>query len=137
MYMERRSLIKRLAAGILGVGGLFQGIKAWGQQLPLYSPHTKAGNLVFTAGKIANFEGDIGEHTGYILDEMEKELMKAGSSMEKVLKVNVYLIEQSDFEGMNAVYRGRFGDNPPARTTVTVKSLPGSTRVEIDCIAYR
>jgi len=139
--MERRSLIKRMAAVVLGAGGMFQGLRAWaqqgGQEVPLFSGHKLAGNLVFTAGKVANFEGDIQTHTRHALDEIEKELIKAGSSMDKVLKVTVYLIDKGDFEGMNSVYRGRFGEAPPARTTVIVQALSGLTKVEIDCLAYR
>lgn len=56
--------------------------------------------------------------------------------MEKVLKVNVYLADIADFKAMNEVYRGRFGKNPPVRTTVaTYGGVPGISLVEMDCIA--
>ncbi len=56
--------------------------------------------------------------------------------MDKVLKVNVYLHDLNDYKGMNEVYRGRFGDHPPVRTTVAVfGGVPGDSLVEIDCIA--
>ena len=56
--------------------------------------------------------------------------------MDKVLKVNVYLHDLNDYQGMNDVYRGRFGENPPVRTTVAVfGGVPGDSLVEIDCIA--
>ncbi|MEJ0082151.1 MAG: RidA family protein [Puia sp.] len=48
-----------------------------------------------------------------VLQELEKELVKAGSSMKNVLKVSVFLNDIADYDGMNAVYRGRFGDKPP------------------------
>ena len=68
--------------------------------------------------------------------KIEKELLKNGSSMEKVLKVNVYLADLADYKAMNEVYRGRFGKNPPVRTTVaTYGGVPGNSLVEIDCIA--
>jgi enamine deaminase RidA (YjgF/YER057c/UK114 family) len=71
------------------------------------------------------------------LKELEKELIAAGSSMEKVLKVNVYLADLNDYKGMNEVYLGRFGKNPPVRTTVaTYGGVPGNSLVEMDCIAY-
>ena len=67
---------------------------------------------------------------------LEKELVKHGSSMDKVLKVNVYLHDLNDYHAMNKVYRGRFGDHPPVRTTVaTYGGVPGNSLVEIDCIA--
>lgn len=106
--------------------------------VPLFSGHTIYGNLVFIAGKGAHFEGDIAAHTDHVLKEVEKELIKAGSSMDKVLKVNVYLHDLNDYKAMNEVYRGRFGDNPPVRTTVAVfGGVPGDSLVEIDCIAYK
>jgi enamine deaminase RidA (YjgF/YER057c/UK114 family) len=104
---------------------------------PLFSGAVSYGNLLFIAGKGAHFEGDIKAHTKHVLDEVEKELVNAGSSMQKVLKVNVYLNDIKDYAGMNEVYQGRFGDNPPVRTTVApMGGVPGNSLVEIDCIAY-
>lgn len=103
---------------------------------PLFSSAVAYGNLLFIAGKGAHFEGDIKAHTDHVLKELEKELVKNGSSMDKVLKVNVYLHDLADYTQMNEVYRGRFGDNPPVRTTVaTYGGVPGDSLVEIDCIA--
>jgi enamine deaminase RidA (YjgF/YER057c/UK114 family) len=104
--------------------------------VPLFSGGVAYGNLLFIAGKGAHFEGDIAAHTDHVLKELEKELKKHGSSMDKVLKVNVYLHDLNDYHGMNDVYRGRFGENPPVRTTVaTYGGVPGDSLVEIDCIA--
>ena len=107
------------------------------QDIPLGSSSTTYGGLVFVGGKAAHFEGDIKAHTAHVLDQLEKELIKAGSSMEKVLKVNVYLHDLNDYKSMNEVYRGRFGKNPPVRTTVAVYGgVPGEfPLVEMDCIA--
>lgn len=106
------------------------------QDTPLFSSAVKYGNLLFLAGKGAHFEGDITAHTKHVLDELEKELIKNGSSMDKVLKVNVYLHDLADYQAMNAAYRGRFGNHPPVRTTVAVYGgVPGDSLVEIDCIA--
>lgn len=103
---------------------------------PLFSGAVAYGNLLFIAGKGAHFEGDIAAHTDHVLKEIEKELVKNGSSMDKVLKVNVYLADLADYAKMNEVYRGRFGDNPPVRTTVaTYGGVPGNSLVEMDCIA--
>jgi enamine deaminase RidA (YjgF/YER057c/UK114 family) len=107
------------------------------EKTPLYSPAVSYGNLLFLAGKVARIPGDIKAHADYVLNEIEKELKNAGSSMEKVLKVNVYLNDIKDFAAFNEVYLGRFGDEPPVRTTVApMGGLPGETTVEIDCIAY-
>ena len=100
---------------------------------------TVFAGMVFVAGKGAHFQGDIKSHTDHVLKELEKELIKAGTSMDKVLKVNVYLDDIKDYKGMNEVYLGRFGKNPPVRTTVAVAKggVPGDSLVEMDCIAMQ
>jgi enamine deaminase RidA (YjgF/YER057c/UK114 family) len=107
------------------------------QKTPLFSGAVSYGNLLFIAGKGAHFEGDIKAHTKHVLDEVEAELVNAGSSMEKVLKCNVYLNDLKDYQGMNEVFRGRFGEQPPVRTTIAAAGgIPGNSLVEIDVIAY-
>ena len=104
---------------------------------PLFSGAVSYGNLLFIAGKGAHFVGDIKAHTKHVLDEIEKELLNAGSSMNKVLKCNVYLNDLKDYQAMNEVFRGRFGDEPPVRTTIAAAGgIPGNSLVEIDVIAY-
>jgi enamine deaminase RidA (YjgF/YER057c/UK114 family) len=108
-----------------------------GEQPPLFSGAVSYGNLLFIAGKGAHFEGDIKAHTKHVLDEIEKELVNAGSSMDKVLKCNVYLNDLKDYQAMNEVFRGRFGEEPPVRTTIAAAGgIPGNSLVEIDVIAY-
>jgi enamine deaminase RidA (YjgF/YER057c/UK114 family) len=104
---------------------------------PLFSSAVSYGNLLFLAGVGAHFEGTIEEHTKHVLDELEKNLICAGSSMEKVLKVNVYLNDIKDWARMNTAYAGRWGNVPPVRTTVApAGGIPGNSLVEIDLIAY-
>lgn len=105
---------------------------------PLYSPELSFGNTVYVSGKGpgTNFKGDITAQTKNVLDQIEESLKLAGSSMEKVLKVNVYLTDINNFAGMNEAYLDRFGPEPPVRTTVAVVAIPDGTLVEIDCIAY-
>ena len=106
------------------------------EKTPLFSGIVSYGNLVFSAGIGAHFEGDIKAHTKHVLDEIQKRLEEAGSSMEKVLKVNVYLNDLKDYDGMNEMFRGRFGLEPPVRTTIAAAGgIPGNSLVEIDCIA--
>lgn len=106
------------------------------KQMPLFSSAKVHGGLVFIAGKGYHEAGDIKVHTKSVLDQLEAELKKAGSSMDKVLKVNVYLHDLEDYAGMNEVFRGRFGPNPPVRTTIACYGgVPGKSLVEIDCIA--
>ncbi|WP_158827564.1 RidA family protein [Mucilaginibacter lacusdianchii] len=153
MKAQRRSILKKLLASVGGISvfGLAKAnpLEAKDekevnnvtnyQDVPLFSGSTKLGNMIFIAGKgahVAPFE--IKAHTEIVLKELEAELKKAGSSMEKVLKVNVYLNDIADYKGMNEVYKGRFGKNPPVRTTVAVAKggVPGDSLVEMDCIAY-
>ncbi|HEV2687328.1 MAG TPA: RidA family protein [Bryobacteraceae bacterium] len=104
---------------------------------PLYSPAVSYGNLLFLSGKGAREGADVKAQTKWVLDEIQKELENARSSMEKVLKANVYLSDIKDFAAMNEVYLGRFGDAPPARTTVApAGGLPGGSLVEIDVVAF-
>ena len=105
-------------------------------QPPLFNGIITFGNLVFIAGIGAHFPGTIEEHTKHVLDEIEKNLILAGSSMDKVLKVNVYLSDLANYTRMNTAYAGRFGKVPPVRTTIAVAGgVPGDSLVEIDCIA--
>lgn len=151
MPIQRRSILKKLItsfAGITGLGFIAKantrsddeieaGNIAYDQEIPLFSGHTKHKGLVYIAGKGAHFAGDIKAHTDHVLKELEAELKKAGSSMEKVLKVTVFLNDINDYKAMNEVFRGRFGKNPPVRTTVAVAKggVPGDSLVEMDCIA--
>ena len=150
MISNRRSLIKKISlamTGLFGVGvaasaepssneKILTGEVILDQELPLFSSAIVHGGLVFIAGKGAHFKGDIKEHTKHVLDELQKELEKAGSSMEHVLKANVYLNTLDDYKAMNEVFRGRFGKIPPVRTTIAAQGgIPGDSLVEIDCIA--
>jgi 2-iminobutanoate/2-iminopropanoate deaminase len=106
---------------------------------PLFNDAVSYGNLLFIAGKGAgrDFAGDITAHTKRALDRLEEALKTGGSSMEKVVKVNVYLKNPEDFEGMNKVFQGRFGPEPPVRTTISGVRIPDGSLLEVDCIAYR
>jgi enamine deaminase RidA (YjgF/YER057c/UK114 family) len=106
------------------------------EKTPLFSSVVSAGGLVFIAGVGAHFEGDIKAHTKHVLDEIQQKLESAGSSMEKVVKVNVYLNDLKDYAAMNEMFLGRFGPEPPVRTTIAAAGgIPGHSLVEIDCIA--
>jgi len=156
MRTERRSALKKLLLSAVGVTGfgLFAGSTASAKDsapekeagnitkmddVPLFSGHTKLGNMIFVAGKGAHVAPfTIEAHTEIVLKELESELIKAGSSMEKVVKVTVFLNDIADYKGMNEVYKGRFGKKPPVRTTIAVAKggVPGDSLVEMDCIAY-
>ena len=149
---SRRTLFKKgvAAAGVLGAAQAtskaaesgaapvkkvhYKGAKP--TNTPLFNGAVSYGNLLFIAGKGAHYKGDIKAHTKTVLDEIEKELVNAGSSMEKVLKANVYLAKAEDYAAMNEVFKGRFGAEPPVRTTIAAAWVPGDSLVEIDVVAF-
>jgi 2-iminobutanoate/2-iminopropanoate deaminase len=107
------------------------------EKTPLFNGVVSYGNLLFIAGLGAHFKGDIKSHTEKVLSDLKDRLELAGSSMDKVLKVNVYLNTLDDYKGMNEVFQGKFGAEPPVRTTIAANGgIPGDSLVEIDCVAY-
>jgi 2-iminobutanoate/2-iminopropanoate deaminase len=109
-----------------------------------YSQGIISGNLIFTAGQAALdpqtgklVEGGIHAETHQVFKNLIAVLEEAGSSLEHVVKVSVFLMDMNDFAAMNEVYAQYFGDNPPARTTVQAAGLPVGAQVEIDMIAVR
>jgi len=146
---DRRSFISKGAAaavaaggGALAAQGTATGKKVWWkdgkapEKTPLFSPAVSYGNLLFVSGIGAHFEGDIKAHTKKVLDDIKAQLEACGSSMNKVLKAQVYLADLKDYADMNSVFLGSFGPEPPVRTTVSVAGVPGKSLVEIDVIAY-
>jgi enamine deaminase RidA (YjgF/YER057c/UK114 family) len=147
MQNNRRNVLKGALAAVAGTGLIqaksetlakkvyYRGSKP--DKTPLFSGAVSYGNLLFIAGKGAHYQGDIKAHTKTVLDEIQAELENAGSSMEKVLKVSVFLNDLKDYAGMNEVFLGRFGAEPPERTTVApAGGVPGGSLVEMDVIAY-
>ena len=147
MQNNRRTVLKGALAAVAGTGLIqaksetlakkvhYRGSKP--DKTPLFSGAVSYGNLLFIAGKGAHYEGDIKAHTKTVLDELQAELENAGSSMEKVLKVSVFLNDIKDWAAMNEVFQGRFGAEPPVRTTVApAGGIPGGSLVEMDVIAY-
>ncbi|KAI2614522.1 Endoribonuclease L-PSP-domain-containing protein [Hypoxylon fragiforme] len=88
-------------------------------------PCDASGNLV---------EGTIGEKTAACISNLKAVLIAAGSSIERVVKVNVFLADMSLFADMNKEYEKWF-THKPARSCVAVKQLPKAVDVEIECIA--
>ena len=107
------------------------------EKTPLFSGTVSYGNLLFISGVGYHKEGDIKVHTKGVLDSIQQQLESVGSSMDKVLKCNVYLNDLKDYKEMNEVFQGRFGEEPPVRTTIAAAGgIPGNSLVEIDVIAY-
>ena len=107
-----------------------------------YSPAIRAGGFVFVSGQgpidPATGEvvkGDVQQQTRLVLENVHAILGAAGSSLDKVVKTNVYLSDIADFAAMNEVYATFFTAEPPARTTIQAAALPLGIDVEIDVIA--
>ncbi|MBK8004084.1 MAG: RidA family protein [Gemmatimonadetes bacterium] len=107
-----------------------------------YSQAIIANGFIYSAGQIAlnpaTMEivgGGIREQTERVLQNLEAVLAGAGSSMQKVVKTTVFLVDMQDFTAMNEIYARHFGDHKPARSTVAVSGLPRGVRVEIEVVA--
>jgi reactive intermediate/imine deaminase len=104
---------------------------------PILSSGIKVGDLLFMSGQLPDrADTTIQTQTTSALKKMEPILAAAGSSVDKIVKCTVYLIDGKDFQGMNESYRAFFTKEPPARTTVVVAALvsPGA-KLEIECVA--
>lgn len=107
-----------------------------------YSQGVVTGNLVFTAGQVPIdpavgklIDGDIQAQTDLALRNVQAVLAAAGTSLDKVVKCTVFLLDMGEFGAMNEVYGRYFPTNPPARSAVQVAALPLGARVEIEAIA--
>jgi 2-iminobutanoate/2-iminopropanoate deaminase len=106
-----------------------------------HSPGIRAGELIFLSGMVSidpatgeRSLGTVAQETRQILSNMKHMLESGGSSLERVVKINVLLYSMLEFDNMNGVYREFFPKNPPARTTCGVQ-LSSGLKVEIECIA--
>jgi enamine deaminase RidA (YjgF/YER057c/UK114 family) len=148
----RRSLLKKVAIAAAAAGGTIAARDSTAQTGQIvkkdatgkpagpfpFTPVVSLGNLLFVSGIGCRIKGTIEEETKWVFDELEKNLLAAGSSLDKVLKVNVFMEDIKEFDRMNAVYKTRkWGAVFPARNTVQPAALPaGDYGLAIDCIAY-
>jgi len=96
--------------------------------------------VAYIAGQGAHDTGpaeswEIGAHTTKVMDKIKKLVEAAGSTMDDVLQLSVFLTKIEQYDGMNNVFKTYFPHGGPARTTVAVAALPGNSLVEINCIA--
>jgi 2-iminobutanoate/2-iminopropanoate deaminase len=96
--------------------------------------------VAYIAGQGAHDSGpaeswEIGAHTTKVMDKIKKLVEAAGSTMDDVLQLSVFLTKIEHYDGMNNVFKTYFPHGGPARTTVAVAALPGNSLVEINCIA--
>ncbi|KAL7419468.1 hypothetical protein Q5752_006306 [Cryptotrichosporon argae] len=101
---------------------------------PHNCPAVKVPGLVFLAGQTAT--GDIRQATRTALQNLKEVLELSGSSLDKVVKYNVYLADMADFAAMNEVYIDFLPAPMASRTCIQAGQLPGAgTVIEIECIA--
>jgi 2-iminobutanoate/2-iminopropanoate deaminase len=108
-----------------------------------YSQAVRVGPMIFCAGQIpldpksGNIVSeDIAEQTRRVLDNVTAILKSEQLTLAHVVKTTVFLADFGDFQKMNEVYATYFKDQPPARSTVGVSTLPKNARVEIEAIAF-
>jgi 2-iminobutanoate/2-iminopropanoate deaminase len=109
-----------------------------------YSQAVIEGDFIFVSGQgcinpgTGQLErGDTRSETKRVFENLRAILEAAGSSLEQVVKCNVYLRDINDFAAMNEVYATFFTAPFPARTTIQAGALPGGIAVEIECIAKK
>ena len=109
-----------------------------------YSHVVEAGGFLFITGmdpmdieKGLIIMDDIDKATELILGNMKRLLESVGSSLAKVVKVTIFMKDMADFQKLNAVYARYFPENPPARTCVAVKEVPGNFQLKIEAIAIK
>ncbi|MBM3148443.1 MAG: RidA family protein [Chloroflexi bacterium] len=109
-----------------------------------YSHIIEANGFLFVSGmtpidieKGIMITDDVKKGTELAFSNIKRALEQAGSSLDRVVKATVYLRDMADFTPMNEVYQTFFPGDPPARTCIAVKEIPGGAPVEIEVIATR
>jgi 2-iminobutanoate/2-iminopropanoate deaminase len=107
-----------------------------------YSPGIEHNGLIYVSGQLPMdletrkpFTGDIGEQTELALRNVEAVLHTAGSDLEHVLQMTIYVSDMELWDEVNAAYARVMGDHRPARAIVPVKDLHFDTKIEIQAIA--
>ncbi|MCI0370514.1 MAG: RidA family protein [candidate division NC10 bacterium] len=107
-----------------------------------YAQAIRADGIVYTSGQIgidpatgALVPGGIEAQTRRVLENLKAVLAAAGSSLDRVLRVGVYLTDLGHFQAMNRIFAEYLDRHRPARSTVGVAALPMGALVEMDMIA--
>ena len=110
-------------------------------RVPL-SQAIKAGDWVFVSGQLGTdpktgklAEGGIGAETRQVCENLKAILEAAGSALERVVKVTIYMKDVDELGEMNQVFSAYFPLDPPARTTFECARLIRDARVEIEAVA--
>lgn len=106
-----------------------------------YSQATIINNTVYISGQIPlnpetfELENDIKLATKRCLENLLNIVEAAGSSLDKIAKVNVYVTDIDDFSEINEVYETFFKEHKPARALVEVSRLPKDAKIEMEAVA--
>ena len=107
-----------------------------------YSQAVAANGLVFCSGQIPLdpgtgelVTGSIADQTRRCMENLKAVLIEAGSGLDHLVKVNVYLADIDDYAEFNEAYGEFIGTEAPARAAVAVAGLPKGARVEVECVA--
>jgi reactive intermediate/imine deaminase len=107
-----------------------------------YSPAVKSGGFIYVSGTLAQDssgaivgKGDIAAQTKRVVERVREILTAAGSSLDQVVAVTVYLKSAGDFAAMNDAYRGYWAKDPPTRTTVVADLVLPDALVEMSMVA--
>lgn len=106
-----------------------------------YSQGIATDNLIFTSGQLpldpetGELEMDIRKATKRALENIKAIVEDGGSSIDKIVKCNVFLDDVNDFAAFNEVYEEFFGDHKPARSALEVANIPKGAVIEIEAIA--
>jgi 2-iminobutanoate/2-iminopropanoate deaminase len=113
-----------------------------GGAIAAYSQAMVGGGLVFVAGSLGVdpasgelVEGGAGAQAAQAVANLTAILDAAGSSLDRVLKTTIFLVDMEDFSAVNEAYAAAFPQPYPARSTFAVAALPRGGRVEIECVA--
>jgi 2-iminobutanoate/2-iminopropanoate deaminase len=107
-----------------------------------YSQGILAEKFLFVAGQVGTdpktgkLADGVAAQTKQILENIKAIVEAAGTTLDNVLRVGVYLRDLNDFGEMNKVYQTYFPQNQPARSTIQA-ALVGQFQVEIDCVALK
>ena len=102
------------------------------------------GNTLYVSGQIAIDPAtgildtsSIANETEWVMKNLGAVLNEAGMDYSNVLKCSIFLSDMGSFTEVNDVYAKYFENQPPARETVAVQTLPKNVNVEISCIAAK
>ncbi|KAI0020432.1 putative endoribonuclease L-PSP [Xylariomycetidae sp. FL0641] len=107
----------------------------------LFSHAMVHNGLVYTAGQVGGDQNaklvsdDVKEQTVKMIENIRNILTDSGSSLARVVKANIYMVNEGDYATFNQVYTEMMPDPKPPRACVFVAGLPGGAKVEMECVA--